>query len=109
MVTGQYKFYRVDKLIGLINSFSIKIPLRQGPDRSSLHHYCLLKACWGGNNDDVLWPERQIRRFNHNMYNNDTRYENYKVPSESDISALESVVLKKLDFIQNVIECRMPA
>jgi hypothetical protein len=43
------------------------------------------------------------------MYNNDTRYENYKVPSESDISALESVVLKKLDFIQNVIECRMPA
>lgn len=42
-----------------------------------------------------------------NMYNNDTRHENYKVPSESDISALESVVLKKLDFIQNIIKYRM--
>jgi len=42
-----------------------------------------------------------------NMYNNESRHEGYKVPSESDILSLESAVLAKLDYIQNIINNRM--
>jgi ferredoxin len=38
-----------------------------------------------------------------NMYNNESRHEGYKVPTESDLLILEKAALEKLDFIQDVI------
>jgi len=38
-----------------------------------------------------------------NMYNNESRHKDYKIPSESDILSLEKAVQEKLDFIQNIV------
>ena len=39
-----------------------------------------------------------------NMYNNEARHEGYKVPSRTDILALEKPVLEKLDIVQELIK-----
>jgi len=51
--------------------------------------------------------KRQNKRLNSqfmiDMYNNDSRNGIYKMPSESDIAALEQEALRKLDMIENII------
>ena len=42
-----------------------------------------------------------------NMYNNESRHEGYKIPTESDILSFEKAALQKLDFIQNIINNKM--